>query len=79
MDKKITLNEEIETATEAKEENIFFDLMIKVGTMGKYQLICFTIWCLSSIIGGGVIFITPYIFYQDPYQCKDPVLGSTCL
>lgn len=38
--------------------------------MGRYQIYCFIIWCLTAHIGGGLTLIASYIFYQDPYDCS---------
>lgn len=48
------------------------------GTMGKYQIIAVTIMCVLGYLTGGLMLITPYIFYQDPYQCPDSIPGSNC-
>lgn len=35
--------------------------------------------CILGYLVGGIMLITPYIFYQDPYKCEATPLGKTCL
>lgn len=57
---------------------VFFSLMEKVGSEGKYQYLTVVIMCIISYLTGGLMLILPYLFYQDPYVC--PSQSSTqCL
>jgi len=43
--------------------------MQKVGNKGKYQFSLFITLSAVSLITGAVILVTPFLFYQDTYQC----------
>jgi hypothetical protein len=45
--------------------------MQKVGAMGKYQISLFAVLCTISVMAGGVTLMTPFLFYQDHYECPD--------
>lgn len=51
-------------------DRIFFQLMEKAGTSGRYQIITTFLWSLTAYLCGGLLFITPFLFYQEPYQCE---------
>ena len=47
-----------------KQNNeIFFKLIEKVGTFGKYQLTLFITLCVIGLYTGSVIQMTPFLFY----------------
>ena len=43
--------------------------MEKAGLEGKYQNILVVVLSIISYLCGGLVLITPYLFYQDDYQC----------
>jgi hypothetical protein len=49
---------------------IFFKLLEKVGAFGRYQVMTITLWCLIMYLNGGLMFMTPFLFYEDPYDCE---------
>lgn len=61
------------------EENIFFSSIERVGSMGKYQIYTQVVWCAMSYMAGGLLFITPFLFFQDPYQCQGLPEATSCL
>jgi hypothetical protein len=40
-----------------------------VGPFGRYQKLLLAAMCLASCVTGQATFATPFLFYQDPYQC----------
>lgn len=47
--------------------------------MGRYQIVAVVFMCLLGYLTGGLMLMTPYLFYQDPYQCDTtPPPGMTC-
>lgn len=62
--------------TEQHDDRVFFSLLEKAGIMGKYQIITIIIMCMIGFLTGGLILITPYLFYQDPYECPNSVTGT---
>lgn len=60
------------------DDRVFYSLLERAGTMGNYQIFAVIMMCLIGYITGGVMLITPYIFYQDPYHCPNPIPGMTC-
>lgn len=65
---------------ETPEDKIFHNLMERVGSFGKYQVSIFVIWCILGVIFGGIMFVTPFVYYQDPYDCLSANLpsGTNC-
>ena len=53
--------------------------MEKVGVEGNYQTILSIILCLIGFITGGIVLVTPFLFYQDPYHCSNNLVGKQCL
>jgi hypothetical protein len=51
------------------KEGIFFTLITKVGSNGRYQLALFFTLTAISLLCGSVILITPFLFYEDKYNC----------
>jgi hypothetical protein len=58
---------------------VFFAMLEKAGTTGKYQKITTLIWCIVGYLCGGLMLIIPYLFYQDPYDCSSEGLTQGCL
>ena len=52
-----------------QDDRIFFKLIEKAGLSGRYQNILVLVMCFISYLTGGMMLITPYLFYQDPYDC----------
>lgn len=67
------------SSTDDSEGSVFFSLIEKVGAMGRYQVITFALWAALSILTGGLMLMTPFLFFQDPYDCQDSPSGSSCL
>lgn len=55
---------------------MFFNLIERVGSFGIYQKIILVLLCIGTCLNGQIIFIAPYVFYQDAYQCTSPVPGG---
>lgn len=56
------------TAGEAEtkdEVSVFFGLMEEVGAMGKYQVLSFSMWCVVAYLAGGLMLMSPFLFYQS--------------
>ena len=60
------------------DERVFFKILQKVGSYGKYQILTTVIWSTVGYLSGGFMLITPYLFYQDPYVCHETYPGKTC-
>jgi hypothetical protein len=69
---------EVLLANDTQEENeeeessgarIFFKLLEKVGVFGRYQIMTIILWCLVMYLNGGLMFMTPFLFYEEPYVC----------
>lgn len=50
-----------------------------VGSMGKYQVYAEVVWCVMIYMSGGLLFVTPFLFFQDPYQCSGSLSQEACL
>jgi MFS family permease len=57
---------------------MFFNLLEKVGTIGKYQKITLIFWSLACYLCGGFVLITPFLFFQDPYTCPASIDPASC-
>jgi hypothetical protein len=57
------LIENEEKEEEADSPRIFFKLIEKVGAFGKYQKITIIVWCLIMYLNGGLMFMTPFLFF----------------
>ena len=68
-----------EDQNEKVDDRVFFSLQEKVGSMGKYQKLTVALWCLVGYLTGGLMLITPYLFYQDPYVCGDDYSTKQCI
>jgi len=53
--------------------------MNRVGAMGRYQIINLVLLSVMSYMGGGLMFMPSFIFYQDPYYCNDTSTAKQCL
>jgi hypothetical protein len=51
------------TATKKYSKRVFFEILEKVGPIGRYQKVTLIFWCLCCHLAGGLEFITPYIFF----------------
>ena len=52
---------------------MFFGLIQKVGSMGRYQMCHMLLWSIMGYVAGGIVLMTPFLFYQDPYQCPPDI------
>lgn len=66
MAESSTLSEQIDSKD---DKRIFFNLLEKAGLEGRYQITLGVVMSLISYLTGGMMLITPYLFYQDPYVC----------
>ena len=57
---------------------MFFALIEKVGAMGLYQKSLFVTLSMVSFYMGAVILITPFLFYEDQYDCSSFSSKKTC-
>lgn len=55
---------------DSTDSRVFFMMLEKAGTFGRYQKITTLIWCIVGYLCGGLMLIIPYLFYQDPYDCS---------
>ena len=46
--------------------------------MGNYQKATVALWCIVAYLCGGLMLITPYLFYQDPYDCGPGYSEKQC-
>lgn len=60
-----------EEYTQDDQSRLFSKFIDKVGPFGKYQKTILMIMCISSCITAQSMFITPFLTYQDPYQCTN--------
>lgn len=65
---------------EKVDDRVFFGLLERAGSMGNYQKLTTLFWCVVGYLCGGLMLITPFLFFQDPYSCLPSELpaGSTC-
>jgi hypothetical protein len=49
---------------------VFFSLIEKLGSFGKYQQITIVFWCMIIFLCGELLFSTPFLFFQDNYNCS---------
>ena len=64
-----SISEQEEEINEVSDQRIFFNLINRAGSMGKYQISMCVILSLVSMVSGGLVLMTPFLFYQDPYHC----------
>jgi hypothetical protein len=55
--------------SEINEERKFYNLLVRVGAIGKYQYISLIIWSIICMLSASAIFFNPFLFYQNPYVC----------
>jgi MFS transporter, putative metabolite:H+ symporter len=67
-----------EEHTEQADARVFFAMLEKAGTAGRYQQVITLLWCLVGYLCGGLMLIIPYLFYQDPYDCSGKYPGADC-
>ena len=68
--KKSAIKGKIEEKTNQIDQRIFFSLLERAGGMGKYQYVVIIVISIINYLGGGLILIPPYLFFQDPYSCS---------
>lgn len=64
--------------TQDTSSRVFFTMLERAGTFGNYQKLTTLVYCIVGYLCGGLMLIIPFLFYQDPYECKETVIGSTC-
>lgn len=57
---------------------IFFRLLEKVGVFGRYQVLTIVLWCFVMYLNGGLMFMTPFLFYEEPYACPKEPIAAAC-
>lgn len=57
---------------------MYFDLMEKVGSMGRYQQMTIVFWSVVSYLCGGLLLVAPFLFYQDSYECPVAYANMSC-
>lgn len=57
---------------------MFFNLLERVGSFGIYQKTTLIFWSLACYLCGGLSFITPFLFFQDPYSCSSLSNSKSC-
>ena len=53
--------------------------MNRAGAMGRYQLATLFLSCLMVYMGGGLMFMPSFIFFQDAYRCEESLTAKECL
>ena len=59
----------IGTVDEALSERMFYNLMLRIGAIGKHQYVSLFIWATVFMISASIGFFNPFLFYQAPYTC----------
>lgn len=67
-----------EKEEEAGGARIFFKLLEKVGVFGRYQVLTIVLWCFIMYLNGGLMFMTPFLFYEEPYVCPQEPIAAAC-
>jgi hypothetical protein len=55
---------------EEASQRIFYNLLLRVGAIGRYQYISLIIWATIFMISGSTTFFNPFLLYQTPYKCN---------
>lgn len=50
-------------------ERVFYELLVRVGAIGKYQYISLLVLATIFMVTASVLFYNPLLFYQAPYNC----------
>lgn len=50
-------------------------MLERAGTFGNYQKLTTLVYCIIGYLCGGLMLIIPFLFYQDPYECKETIIG----
>jgi hypothetical protein len=58
------------TVDEALTERMFYNLMLRIGAIGKYQYVSLFIWAIIFMTSASIVFFNPFLFYQAPYTCS---------
>ena len=65
---------------ESIKQNAISDLIKKVGGFGLYQKVSLALFYVGACVAGQYTTITPFLFYQDQYQCNTIPQGfASCL
>ena len=52
--------------------------MERVGNQGRYQFITLALLMIMAGIAGSMPLLTPFLFYQDPYECPQETTPKEC-
>lgn len=52
--------------------------MERVGSFGKYQVVTQIVWCTVTYMAGGLTLISPFLMFQDPYDCHGTLSDNHC-
>lgn len=77
----LTSNQSITSLPEEPQQTdtrVFFSMLERAGTFGRYQKIITLLWCVVGYLCGGLMLIIPYLFYQDPYDCSREGISEGC-
>lgn len=58
-------------------ERVFYSVLERVGTEGRYQVISQMIHCLYLLIAGASTFFNAFLFHEMPYECPN-LAESAC-
>jgi hypothetical protein len=61
------------TDNRGKKDRIYYSMLEKVGTLGRYQLLLSIFIVLIGMEGSACLLINPYIFYEQSYQCSSDI------
>lgn len=55
------------------KERIYYSMLEKVGTLGRYQFLLGVFIVLVGMEGSACLLINPYIFYQQSFNCPSEI------
>jgi hypothetical protein len=61
--------------TKPRKDRIYYSMLEKVGTLGRYQFLLGVFIVLIGMEGSGsaCLLVNPYLFYQQGFQCSSDI------
>jgi hypothetical protein len=56
-----------------RKDRVYYSMLEKVGTLGKYQLLLGIFIILIGIEGSACLLVNPYLFYEQSFQCSSDI------
>lgn len=53
----------------AANDRIYFSMLEKVGTIGRYQYLLMTFIFIVGMQASSCFLVNPYLFYEQPFLC----------